>query len=38
MKKAIFLYDYTGIMAQPWIDAGYLLTWHGYELNVVYNL
>ena len=23
MKKAIFLYDYTGIMAQPWIDAGY---------------
>jgi hypothetical protein len=23
MKKAIFLYDYTGIMAKPWIDAGY---------------
>ena len=23
MKKAVFLYDYTGIMAQPWIDAGY---------------
>ena len=23
MKKAIFLYDYTGIMAQPWVDAGY---------------
>jgi hypothetical protein len=23
MKKAIFLYDYTGLMAQPWIDAGY---------------
>lgn len=23
MKKAIFLYDYTGYMAQPWIDAGY---------------
>lgn len=23
MKKAIFLYDYTGIMAQPWINAGY---------------
>ena len=23
MKKAIFLFDYTGIMAQPWIDAGY---------------
>ena len=23
MGKAIFLYDYTGIMAQPWIDAGY---------------
>ena len=22
-KKAIFLYDYTGIMAQPWIAAGY---------------
>lgn len=22
-KKAIFLYDYTGIMAQPWLDAGY---------------
>jgi len=23
MKKAIFLYDYTGIMARPWLDAGY---------------
>lgn len=23
MKKAIFLYDYTGIMAKPWLDAGY---------------
>ncbi len=23
MKKAIFLYDFTGIMAKPWIDAGY---------------
>lgn len=23
MKKVIFLYDYTGIMAQPWIDAGF---------------
>lgn len=23
MKKAIFLYDYTGLMAQPWLDAGY---------------
>ena len=23
MKKAIFLFDYTGIMAQPWINAGY---------------
>lgn len=23
MKKAIFLFDYTGIMAQPWLDAGY---------------
>ena len=23
MKKAVFLYDYTGIMAQPWRDAGY---------------
>lgn len=22
-KKAIFLYDYTGIMAKPWLDAGY---------------
>lgn len=22
-KRAIFLYDYTGIMAQPWLDAGY---------------
>ena len=21
--KAIFLFDYTGIMAKPWIDAGY---------------
>ena len=24
MKKAVFLYDYTGIMAKPWADAGYL--------------
>ena len=24
MKKAIFLFDYTGIMAQPWADTGYL--------------
>jgi hypothetical protein len=24
MKKAVFLYDYTGLMAQPWLDAGYL--------------
>lgn len=23
MKKAIFLYDYTGLMAKPWLDAGY---------------
>ncbi len=23
MKKAIFLYDYTGYMAKPWIEAGY---------------
>ncbi|MGL5223593.1 MAG: Dcm methylase [Plesiomonas shigelloides] len=23
MKKAIFLYDFTGIMAQPWLEAGY---------------
>jgi len=23
MKKAIFLFDYTGIMAKPWLDAGY---------------
>ncbi|WP_297310821.1 hypothetical protein [Neptuniibacter sp.] len=23
MKKAIFLFDYTGIMAQPWLDEGY---------------
>lgn len=23
MGKAIFLFDYTGIMAQPWLDAGY---------------
>ena len=23
MKKAIFLYDYTGIMAKPWIEDGY---------------
>lgn len=23
MKKAVFLFDYTGIMAQPWLDAGY---------------
>jgi hypothetical protein len=22
-KKAIFLFDYTGIMAKPWLDAGY---------------
>lgn len=22
-KRAIFLFDYTGIMAKPWIDAGY---------------
>jgi len=22
-KKAIFLYDFTGLMAQPWLDAGY---------------
>ena len=22
-RKIIFLYDYTGIMAQPWLDAGY---------------
>jgi hypothetical protein len=22
-RKAIFLYDFTGLMAQPWIDAGY---------------
>ena len=22
-KRAIFLFDYTGIMAQPWLDAGY---------------
>ena len=21
--KAVFLFDYTGIMAQPWLDAGY---------------
>lgn len=23
MKKAIFLYDYTGLMAKPWLEAGY---------------
>lgn len=23
MKKAIFIYDFTGIMAQPWLEAGY---------------
>ena len=23
IKKALFLYDYTGIMAQPWLEAGY---------------
>jgi len=23
MRKAIFLYDLTGIMAQPWLDAGF---------------
>ena len=23
MKRAVFLYDKTGIMAQPWLDAGY---------------
>lgn len=23
MLKVIFMYDYTGIMAQPWLDAGY---------------
>lgn len=23
MKKAVFLYDYTGLMAKPWIDAGF---------------
>ena len=23
MKKAVFLYDYSGIMPQPWIEAGY---------------
>lgn len=23
MKRAIFLYDFTGIMAKPWLDAGY---------------
>ena len=22
-KRAVFLYDYTGIMAQPWLQAGY---------------
>ena len=27
MKKAIFLYDYTGIMAQPWLDAGDFECW-----------
>ena len=24
MKKAVFLFDYTNIMAKPWADAGYL--------------
>ncbi|YCO04063.1 Dcm methylase [Vibrio sp. VNB-15] len=24
MKKAVFLFDYTGIMARPWAEAGYL--------------
>lgn len=24
MKKAVFLFDFTGIMAKPWADAGYL--------------
>jgi hypothetical protein len=24
IKKAIFLFDYTGIMAKPWADAGYI--------------
>ena len=24
MKKAVFLFDYTGLMAKPWADAGYL--------------
>ena len=24
MKKAVFLFDYTGIMAKPWADDGYL--------------
>ena len=23
IKKAVFLYDFTGIMAQPWLDAGH---------------
>jgi hypothetical protein len=23
MKKAVFLFDYTGLMAKPWLDAGY---------------
>lgn len=23
MKKVIFMYDFTGIAAQPWLDAGY---------------
>lgn len=23
IRKAVFLYDYTGIMAKPWLDAGY---------------
>lgn len=23
MKKAVFLYDYTGLMAKPWMEAGY---------------
>ena len=27
MKKAVFLYDYTGIMTQPWLDAGDFECW-----------
>lgn len=23
MKRAVFLFDYTGLMAKPWLDAGY---------------